>query len=362
MALTGALRLPGELKLARFPADPREQLRAWDAADEYLLRYLNDGFGGVPGFSPPVDLTGRVVVFGDRWGALTTALVTAGARVTQISDSFLSQQATLANVAANAPGDGAGNGTSNRDLELLSTVEDFSGPVDTLLIRVPKSLALLEDQLRRLRPFVGPLLDAGTRIIGTGMVTEVHTSTLQAFERILGSTRTSLAVRKARLIFCEPDPTLPPTSDPWPLAYQLPDDVGPASGHTVVNYAGTFSADHLDIGTRFLLQHLPRRPEAARIVDLGCGNGVVGLAAALSNPEAAVTFLDESYQAVASARATFAATFPPGTRETDFRVADGMSGFEPGSVDVVLNNPPFHSHQATTDAVAWRMFTGSRTA
>ncbi|MBW8806802.1 MAG: methyltransferase, partial [Catenulisporales bacterium] len=46
----------------------------------------------------------------------------------------------------------------------------------------------------------------------------------------------------------------------------------------------------------------------------------------------------------------------------DFRVADGMSGFEPGSVDVVLNNPPFHSHQATTDAVAWRMFTGSRTA
>jgi 16S rRNA (guanine1207-N2)-methyltransferase len=33
-----------------------------------------------------------------------------------------------------------------------------------------------------------------------------------------------------------------------------------------------------------------------------------------------------------------------------------------GSVDVVLNNPPFHSHQATTDATAWRMFTGARRA
>lgn len=32
------------------------------------------------------------------------------------------------------------------------------------------------------------------------------------------------------------------------------------------------------------------------------------------------------------------------------------------SVDLVLNNPPFHSHQATTDTTAWRMFTGARRA
>jgi 16S rRNA (guanine1207-N2)-methyltransferase len=219
-------------------------------------------------------------------------------------------------------------------------------------------LALLEDQLWRLRPFVGPK----TRIVGTGMVTEIHTSTLAAFERILGPTRTSLAVRKARLIFCEPDPDLARPENPWPLTYKLPDDIGAASGHTVVNYAGTFSADHLDIGTRLFLQHLPSRSDAARIVDLGCGNGVVGLAAALASPKASLRFVDESYQAVASARATFEASFPAGTRDAQFRAADGMAGFEPDSVDLVLNNPPFHSHQATTDATAWRMFTGSRTA
>ena len=28
----------------------------------------------------------------------------------------------------------------------------------------------------------------------------------------------------------------------------------------------------------------------------------------------------------------------------------------------MLNNPPFHTHQATTDATAWRMFTGARRA
>lgn len=342
-----AVTPPGDLGLARYPEDSREQLRAWDAADEYLLRHL--------GQEPGLSLSGTVAVFGDRWGAITTSLALAGVRVRQISDSFLGQQATIENVAR--------QGIPRSSLTLAATPDEYSGPpIDVLLVRVPKSLALLEDQLWRLRPFVA----AGARIVGSGMVTEIHTSTLRAFERILGPTRTSLAVRKARLIFCEPDPALPRTENPWPLTYRLPGGIGVASGRPVVNYAGTFSADHLDIGTRLFLRHLPSTSDKAeKIVDLGCGNGVVGLAAALANPSAALTFVDESYQAVASARATFAATFPDGTREAEraeFRAADGMAGFEPGGVDLVLTNPPFHSHQATTDATAWRMFTGSRAA
>jgi 16S rRNA (guanine1207-N2)-methyltransferase len=94
------------------------------------------------------------------------------------------------------------------------------------------------------------------------------------------------------------------------------------------------------------------------VVDLGCGNGVVGTAVALANPEAEVLFVDESFQAVASAQATYRANGVPGHAE--FRVGDGLAGVASGSVDLVLNNPPFHSHQATTDATAWRMFTGAR--
>ncbi|MEV0041751.1 methyltransferase, partial [Streptomyces sp. NPDC050804] len=46
----------------------------------------------------------------------------------------------------------------------------------------------------------------------------------------------------------------------------------------------------------------------------------------------------------------------------DFLLGDGLSDMPAGTADLVLNNPPFHSHQATTDATAWRMFTGSRAA
>ncbi|WP_030326305.1 methyltransferase [Streptomyces sp. NRRL B-3229] len=324
----------GELALTRFPEDPRDRLRAWDASDEYLLRHLA---------AERMALSGTVVVVGDRWGALVTAL--AAHRPVQITDSFLSQEATRANLAR--------AGVEPGGVRLLTTQDPPPDRIDVLLVRVPKSLALLEDQLLRLAPAV----HAGTVVVGTGMVKEIHTSTLQLFERILGPTRTSLAEKKARLIFCTPEPSLERPANPWPYGYALPDGVGAVSGRAVVNHAGVFCADRLDIGTRFFLQHLPAGRGAQRIVDLGCGNGVVGTAVALGNPEAEVLFVDESFQAVASAEGTYKANGAPGRAE--FRVGDGLTGVPDGSVDVVLNNPPFHSHQATTDATAWRMFAGA---
>ncbi|MGW4824475.1 methyltransferase [Streptomyces sp. NPDC004227] len=326
----------GELELARFPQDPHDRLRAWDAADEYLLGHLDE---------QGTDLSGTVVVVGDRWGALVTAL--AAHRPTQITDSFLTQEATRANLDRCGAEPGA--------VRLLTTQDPPPGRIDVLLVRVPKSLALLEDQLLRLAPAV----HEGTVVVGTGMVKEIHTSTLTLFERILGPTRTSLARRKARLILCTPDPTLERPANPWPHTYTLPDSIGAASGRTVVNHAGVFCADRLDIGTRFFLRHLPDG-DGRRVVDLGCGNGVVGTALALANPGAEVLFTDESFQAVASAEGTYKANGVPG--QAEFRVGDALAGVPAGSVDLVLNNPPFHSHQATTDATAWRMFTGARRA
>ncbi|MFD7706386.1 methyltransferase [Streptomyces sp. NPDC059786] len=326
----------GTYTLARFPEDPRDRLRAWDASDAYLLRHLASS--GTP-------LDGTVVVVGDRWGALVTAL--AERRPVQITDSFLGQEATRANLRRNGVEEGA--------VRLLTTRDTPPDRIDVLLVRVPKSLALLEDQLHRLAPAV----HEGTVVIGTGMVKEIHTSTLRLFERLLGPTRTSLAEQKARLIFCTPDPALERGAAPWPYRYRLPDGIGPLSGRTVVNHAGVFCADRLDIGTRFFLGHLPRGRDGARIVDLGCGNGVVGTAAALVSPGAEVLFLDESFQAVASAEETYRAN---ADGSAEFRVGDGLSGVPDASVDLVLNNPPFHSHQATSDASARRMFTGARRA
>ncbi|MEV1052189.1 methyltransferase [Streptomyces sp. NPDC049887] len=332
----------GDLGLTRFPEDPRDRLRAWDASDEYLLRHLEGE-----------KLGGTVVVVGDRWGALVTAL--SAHRPVQITDSFLTQRATRANLVRNRPAAEADG------VRLLSTQDTPPDRIDVLLVRVPKSLALLEDQLQRL----APRLTADTLVVGTGMVTEIHTSTLKLFERIIGPTRTSLAVKKARLIHCAPEPDRTGSAAvpdaPWPRSHTLPAGIGAMSGRPVTNHAGIFCADRLDIGTRFFLEHLPDRRGPLRVVDLGCGNGVVGTAVAVANPEAEVVFTDESFQAVASAEATFRANTGP-SADAAFVVGDALSGTERESVDLVLNNPPFHTHRALTDSTSWRMFTGARRA
>lgn len=330
----------GAPALTRFPDDPRDRLRAWDASDEYLLRHLD---------REKVPLDGTVVVFGDRWGALVTSL--AAHRPTQITDSWLGREATRANLAR--------AGVRPGTVPLLTTQDPPPDRIDVLLVRPPKGLAMLEDQLLRL----APLTHGSTVVVGAGMVKEIHTSTLNLFEKTIGPTRTSLAEKKARLIFCTPDPALARPTSPWPYSYRLPDGIGVMSGRTVVNQAGVFCADRLDIGTRFFLRHLPRTPSelpGSRVVDLGCGNGVVGTAMALTDPRAELLFVDESFQAVASAQATCRANGVSGGAE--FRVGNGLTGVPDSSVDLVLSNPPFHSHQATGDATAWHMFTGARRA
>jgi 23S rRNA (guanine1835-N2)-methyltransferase len=71
---------------------------------------------------------------------------------------------------------------------------------------------------------------------------------------------------------------------------------------TLLNHANVFCREGLDIGTRAFLPHLPEGLGERRVADLGCGNGVLGIACALANPQAQLTLVDESYMAVQSAR------------------------------------------------------------
>jgi 23S rRNA (guanine1835-N2)-methyltransferase len=317
----------GQFCLQRLPRRRRELLRAWDAADEYLLQHL--------AAQAPLRPDARLLIVNDGFGALTVAL--AGWQPQAWSDSYLSQAATVENLAA--------NGLADVPVTLLDSLTMPQGPLDLVLIKVPKTLALLEDQLIRLRP----LLTTNTRLMVAGMVKGLPKSVWSLLGRIVGPTTTSRAWKKARLIFATPDPTLSLPANPYPVRYRLE-----GTNYQIVNHANVFSRDSLDIGTRLFLQHLPVLPEAQNIVDLGCGNGVVGLLAAAQHPDATVHFVDESFMAVASARENFRAAF--GERPAVFRVGDGLAGYDAAWADLVLCNPPFHQQQAVGDQIAQRMF------
>ncbi|MCV6589426.1 MAG: methyltransferase [Marinobacterium sp.] len=354
----------GDFSLQRYPVRPRETLRAWDAADEYLLQQLADEA------LPAKD--SRVLIVNDNFGALSVALHPH--QPTLISDSWLAHRATLNNLKENKlPPDG---------ISLLDALSPPQGQFDLVLIRVPKSLAMLEDQLTRLRPH----LHTESRILAAGMAKHIHTSTLKLFAQCLGTTTTSLARKKARLILTRFDPQLSPATDKYPSGYLLDsplldsplsnsslsnrpvsDSRGKESGgranqqqYQVTNHAGVFSRDSLDIGTRFFLQHLPASLDEKHIIDLACGNGVVGLIAAERNPNARLTFVDESFMAVESARLNFNTAFGADTHKAKFQATDCLHGIAPNSADLILNNPPFHQQNVVGDFIARQMFRESK--
>jgi 16S rRNA (guanine1207-N2)-methyltransferase len=322
----------GKYILSRYPERKKENLRAWDAADELVLQHIHE--------QDWLETEQRLLIINDSFGALSVAL--SAYAPDMLSDSYLAMQGTRNNLKANAIADGK--------VTLISSMDSLNGTYDRVLIKIPKSLAQLEAQLHQIRPH----LHAGSSIIGAAMVKAIHTSTLKLFERITGPTHTSLARKKARLIFCQFDPDLVVGKNPYPGEYILEN-----SDYRICNHAGVFSQQSLDIGSRFFLEHIPSSTQPGKIIDLGCGNGVIGLIAAERNPEAELLFVDESYMAVASAEATFRSAFGD-SRKATFQVADGLEGIADDSIDLILNNPPFHQHNAVGDAVASQMFASAK--
>ncbi|WP_369958725.1 methyltransferase [Pseudomonas benzenivorans] len=321
-----------QLELIRHPEQPNEPLQAFDAADEYLLSHLAEQ--GLPAAA-------RLLVLNDSFGALAASLA-GRARVTSSGDSHLGYLGLTVNLARNRlPGDA---------VDFVPASETPQGPFDWVLIRVPKTLALLEEQLIRLHGQLAP----GARVVAAAMVKHLPRAAGDLLERYIGPVQASLAVKKARLLFATPEKKAAPVS-PYPTRYRLEQP-----SLELLNHANVFCREGLDIGTRALLPHLPKHLGRIRVADLGCGNGVLGIAYALGSPQAEMTLVDESYMAVQSARENWRAAL--GERPVSIRAGDGLAEQDADSLDLVLCNPPFHQQQVVGDFLAWRMFQQARAA
>lgn len=315
-----------QLDLLRQPEQRNDPLQAFDAADEYLLAHLHE---------QGLAAEARVLLLNDGFGALACALA-PHARVTSSGDSFLGALALGKNLAR--------NGLATDAVHFVPASQHAEGPFDWVLIRVPKTLALLEEQLIRLHGQLAP----GARVVAAGMLKHLPRAAGELLEQYLGPVQASLAVKKARLLLCTPQSRPAPTS-PYPSRYRLD---SPAL--ELVNHANVFCREGLDIGTRAFLPYLPGDLGQARVADLGCGNGVLAIVSALANPQAEYTLVDESFMAVQSAAENWRAAL--GARPATIRAGDGLAGQAPASLDVVLCNPPFHQQQVVGDFLAWRMF------
>ncbi len=316
----------GNYKLSRFPLETGEKLQAWDAADEYLL---NDVAEKLVKFDAP-----RILIINDSFGALAVAL--SQFNPSALSDSYLAQLSTIENLKLNH--------LEPSKIKLYTSLETPQESFDFILIKAPKTIAFLEDILVRLQE----VMTETTQVITAGMVKNMPASIWKTIDKLVGETVPSKAVKKARLIYASPDLSKE-TINHYPSYFALEN-----TDYQICNHANVFSRQSLDIGTRFFLSELPSNNKYQQVVDLGCGNGVVGLVFAEKNPQAQLHFVDESFMAVASAKENFQQA--KAQKEATFQAADALTEFADHSMDLILCNPPFHQQNTIGSHIAMRMF------
>ena len=320
------------LFLDRYPAGQvNRALVAWDSADEYLINYVIE--------QNLADSQHSLLIYNDSFGAITANFTQSN--VTTVSDSWISKQGLQYNLEQ--------NGLSLENITQLTSLDSLPDNITVILYKIPKSKSLMIDQLLTIKAKYNQEII----FIAADKAKDIHSSTLKLFEKYLGTTKTSLAVKKSRLVFSQLDnkQTLP---SPFPTIWPLEN-----TQFSISNHSGVYAREKLDIGARHFMKNLPDVKSGMRVIDLGCGNGVIGLTVLAQQPEAFVTFVDESYMAVDSAKANISKNLPDQIERCEFSINDCLADVEPNSVDLVLCNPPFHQQNATTDHIAWQMFRDS---
>ena len=102
---------------------------------------------------------------------------------------------------------------------------------------------------------------------------------------------------------------------------------------------GLFSPEHIDRGTLAMLKHV-NIEAGMRVMDLGCGCGIVGIVAAKISGEDNVFMSDADPLAVETARRNAERN---GVAGVSIFLSDGFRNVDASGFDLILSNPPYQT-------------------
>ena len=335
----------GSLNLSRYP-DVDKNLLAWDAADHYLLAEFSRFYEALS--AKPESLV--VWVLGDNFGALSVALSTwaekesVAVKIICYTDSYLSLRAIKQNLEVNA------DNSRSSQTEFIHDPEKFAEQSEASIVlgRVPKA----KSQLAYLLSCIRPLLAQDCPLLIGGMDKHLSKGQFDLIERYYGKASFLPARKKARV---------------WQgLADQSNNNLAPAStsyaldsGNLLITKPNAFSYAKLDLGARFFLENIALLPKRERVIDLACGNGVLGLQYVVGHNPENIRFCDESFQAIAATRENWKAWNQDGDLDQtrpEFFVDHGLKQQVDASAELVLLNPPFHLQNSIARTIANELF------
>jgi 16S rRNA (guanine1207-N2)-methyltransferase len=281
--------------MSRWASDP-------EAAAEELIRRSLDA----------IDLKGRILL-ANHAGALPTLLAERGVD----AELWTRRRAGNAKAQAWPP----------------------AGPFDIALMRLPKA----KDEQEMAAHACLSVLVPGGRLIVYGGNDEGIRSAGSRLEEVCGEVETLAARGHGRVLTARRPPdtaALRASLAAWrsvaPLAVA-------GAVRDWVSYPGVFAAGRIDEGTALLIGALPPLSPGDRVLDYGCGSGVVGAAALAAAPDIVLDLLDDDAVALEAARENVAGA----------HLVLGAGLADAGATDyaAILSNPPLHKGIAEDHAL-----------
>lgn len=223
---------------------------------------------------------------------------------------------------------------------LVATAEDVA-ECDTLIYFWPKNKPEALFQLENLLS----LLPVGTDLFVVGENRSGVRSTEQMLEPWAKMNKIDSA-RRCGLYHGSLD--VQPTFD----VEQYWDDY-PLGSLTIKTLPGVFSRDGLDAGSNLLLSTLKPHMKG-KVLDMGCGAGVLSAMLASFSPKVRLFMTDVNAAAIEASKATLAAN------ELEGEVfASNVYSDVNGRYDMIISNPPFHDGMQTSLDAAQTLIRGA---
>ncbi|WP_242632448.1 methyltransferase [Arthrobacter sp. S41] len=319
--------------LRRWPDVQAPNLFAADAADRLILDTCAM-WHREAGTSWPDSIT----IIGDHYGALSLGALALGSTQVRVHcDSLTARQAIKANVQRLLP-----------ELAARLTFYPLAQAATSathILLALPRGLDVLDEQVAA----ITAVASAQARLFAGGRIKHMSRSMNEVLSSRFAQLDVSLARQKSRVLTASlPLESQPASKFPATATHEVND-----TSFSLHAGAGTFGAARLDPGTRLLLENLPDLTEHHRLVDLACGNGSIGVFAALTHRHLTVDASDHSASAVAS---TLAAAEANGLSARLTAVQDdALSRLPDHSASLITLNPPFHIGNTVTADIAFKL-------
>lgn len=204
-------------------------------------------------------------------------------------------------------------------------------------------LSRAKDELEMLVNAAASVLDPGGALLVYGAKDEGIRSAASRIEPVFGPVETVSVKSRCRVLRArrpEEIQGLRGELAAWRSTWRLRVE-GRGSPGTVglvdrpwVSYPGVFSHGRLDAGTRLLLEAVDAPAEGARVLDYGCGSGVIGGVLAARSVGLRLLLLDADAIALEAA----GENVPEGRTI----LASGLEPVEDVPFDLIVSNPPYH--------------------